>query len=146
MKNRREAAPKLRAAYSHYSFTMSFLIASTAPVPQLHVPRGHRAPPPELPKQRRRRHGPHGNLQVDGSQPHTPGMDVAEEASTLLKLLSKHPVAFSTDFNSLKALQKTAWGFLFNDRNKGWTVCVKPEVQSSTQEYTGCHVRTKRPP
>lgn len=74
------------------------------------------------------------------------GMDVAEEASTLLKLLSKHPVAFSTDFNSLKALQKTAWGFLFNDRNKGWTVCVKPEVQSSTQEYTGCHVRTKRPP
>lgn len=92
MKNRREAGPNLGAAYSHYSFTVSFLIVSIAPVPQLHVPRGHEAAPPELPKQRRRRHRLHGNLEVDwlpASHPrqisfYRGGTDVAEEASTLL--------------------------------------------------------------
>lgn len=95
---------------------LPFLIVSIAPVPRLHVPRGHEAAPPELPKQRRGRHRPHGNLEVTGSQPHTPGKYLFAEEGQMwqrrpplcfppLRLLSEQPVAFSSDFNLQIALK-----------------------------------------
>jgi len=62
------------------------------PVPWLHAPNGHKAAPPELPKQRRRRCRPWGNLEVHWLPPSHPGQtsfyragtDGAEEDSALL--------------------------------------------------------------
>lgn len=115
LKNRREAAPNLGAAYSHYSLTVSFLIVSVAPVPWLHVPRGQKKHHQSCQSRKGGDTDPMEIWKWAGYQPHTPGKYLCTEEEQTgqkrpvcfspLRLLSKQRVAFFSDFNLQIALK-----------------------------------------